>query len=495
MRAHWVFIIVVLVAELAGCTADRSGLKADDVLIADAATDPSSDVTIDMSDVSMDVSNDVSSDASSDVTTDAVLDLDTKPDAPACPELLCDGNLLSKCEGGVVSQLDSCMAGCSEDPTPHCRRFRPANVPQEEFLEVEVATDVVVQGSNLPLWDTSNCGAINTPLNTAYQLDEYCILKVRDFVVEDSFGIIGDKPLIVLASRNVIVRAGAVIRADANQRPGPGGGSAVPGEDGGASRGQDGTSDFPGDTGGGGGGGCTAGGSSGSEGNRTGAMGGPAYQGTFGLVGPLTGGSAGGAVFGDPVRNRPEVITSKRGGHGGGALQFSAIGTITIAGQIDVSGGGGQGGTHLRVEGNGGGEDPEAGSGGGAGGSVVLEAVGEVIVTGEIDLRGGGGGGAAHCLHDCGASPENGNGGSDGGGGGTSGTCRSCDRDRQPTEVAGSRGGNGGSSTPGGTSDSVADGGNSGGGGGGGGCWATSSPVDPERAFGVPAAVRMIAIQ
>jgi hypothetical protein len=97
---------------------------------------------------------------------------------------------------------------------------------------------------------------------------------------------------------------------------------------------------------------------------------------------PLIGGS-GGAGGG------PGVITGPRGGSGGGALQLTAFGSITISGVIDAGGGGGGGG----------GADPNgnnagAGAGGGAGGAILLEAPSVTLTTSGILAANGGGGGA-----------------------------------------------------------------------------------------------------
>lgn len=99
------------------------------------------------------------------------------------------------------------------------------------------------------------------------------------------------------------------------------------------------------------------------------------------LLRPLTGGCIGGR--GHDSSNRFEAP----GGPGGGAVQISASGTLTVNGTISTSGGGGIGGQSGAMDHNGGG-------GGGSGGAILLEALQLAVGGGaKLTCNGGAGGG------------------------------------------------------------------------------------------------------
>jgi hypothetical protein len=128
-------------------------------------------------------------------------------------------------------------------------------------------------------------------------------------------------------------------------------------------------------TGGGGGG------AFGTDGARGGNGAAQAQHGTFGLENgnatlvPLRGGCSGGK--GGPT-------SADLGGWGGGAIQLSARGTLTVTGRIGAPGGGGRGGASSTSTNGGAG-------GGGSGGAILLEAA-ALLVTGEVTANGGSGG-------------------------------------------------------------------------------------------------------
>ncbi len=103
--------------------------------------------------------------------------------------------------------------------------------------------------------------------------------------------------------------------------------------------------------------------------------------------------SAGGAIFGmDPAVFQGGASGGEGGsftascgnaGGGGGALQISALGTITILGTLRANGGGGQGGCGVASNG---------GGGGGSGGAIFLEALKGVSIQGSLHANGAGGG-------------------------------------------------------------------------------------------------------
>ena len=133
--------------------------------------------------------------------------------------------------------------------------------------------------------------------------------------------------------------------------------------------------------GGGGGGGAGAAGGDGTDGAATG-FGAHGARGTAianaSSLSPLRGGCAGGR--GAKIQGGSGTGTA--GGHGGGAIQIAARGTITItiSGEIDAAGRGG--GTST--------QPGEGGGGGGAGGGVLLEAP-AVTISGPVCSDGGSG--------------------------------------------------------------------------------------------------------
>jgi hypothetical protein len=112
--------------------------------------------------------------------------------------------------------------------------------------------------------------------------------------------------------------------------------------------------------GGGGGGGFGSRGEDGGTGSPTGRGG--RGGGAFGnlIIEPLVGGCPGGAG------GKSSTNAGSAGGPGGGAVQISAAGTLTVQGTVTASGAGGSGGLSLSSNANGGG-------GGGSGGGVLLE--------------------------------------------------------------------------------------------------------------------------
>jgi hypothetical protein len=148
------------------------------------------------------------------------------------------------------------------------------------------------------------------------------------------------------------------------------------------------------------------------------------------------------------------------GGAGGGAVQLSARGELTVSGTITAGGGGGGAGTG----------DEDGGGGGGSGGAILLEAAGGLTLDGSLRAHGGGGGGGAGTGADPGtpggdgasAAGSGGAGGdaggaSNGGSGGLGGSATDSDPEGSP----GAPGANG--------EDQGIDGGGGGGGGGSGG--------------------------
>jgi len=246
----------------------------------------------------------------------------------------------------------------------------------------------------------------------------------------DYLEVDGDRPLIIVASRTITLDARFNMSADLGL-PGPGGFGSSDGPGGG------GTGAASGATGDGGGGG----GSFGTVGGNGGGPSGGAPGTLYGSATTLTGGSGGGRASG------PGCMTE--GGAGGGAIQLTALVSITfvsLEGRINAGGGGGGGGQTCNVHGSGGG-------GGGTGGMIFLESP---LITGDghLGALGGGGGEGAGATGTVGAT--GGDATTDSAGGGGTGL----------TTDGGD--GGGGALTGGGTNGVEASSTSNGGGGGGG---------------------------
>lgn len=224
-------------------------------------------------------------------------------------------------------------------------------------------------------------------LETTLTGETVAVLRVHDFTVATDLDVVGEHPLVVIATGDV--RIDAVVKAgvDSLGGPGPGGffGGQGPGKGGDGAGGTGSGSAAANANSGGGGGGHGAPGGVGGDSSSAGTVGGlagtmyPASMDDVRLVGGAGGGSG--------IPN--EATCSAPGGSGGGALQISALGPIVVgaAGRLDVGGGGGSGGCQ-----NGG--VLGSGAGGGAGGLILLESR-QLRIEGFVSANGGGGGGGA----------------------------------------------------------------------------------------------------
>lgn len=243
------------------------------------------------------------------------------------------------------------------------------------------------------------------------------ILPMADFKLSEgaTLTLTGDHPVVLAVFGDATI-AGTLDASADGTVPGAGGNQSC-----GGSQGADGDGDparYSGASGGGGGGFGTEGGSSGdadtdhSDGLNPGASGG-VVRGTPDLS-PLLGGCAGGKAGG----------CDTAGGAGGGAVQVSAAGTLTISGSVLANGGDGS----LPC----GASDEGGGTGGGSGGGILLEA--SVVSNAGATIRAAGGdGGPDGDFFHCGGK-SGGAGSTDPAQGGRDGT--DC--------VAGSPGGGGG---------------------------------------------------
>jgi hypothetical protein len=177
--------------------------------------------------------------------------------------------------------------------------------------------------------------------------------------------------------------------------PGPGGDDpTVANDDCAAGTGTDGPDVLSEDDGGGGGGGGSFGtrGRSGGLGQFADARAAPGeVEGSAQLV-PLRGGCAGGRGG----RGHPTTDRERWGGAGGGAVQISVSGALTIdTGIVSASGGGGQPGV----------AEEDGGGGGGSGGAVLLEGAPLVVGAGAWVTANGGGGAEGNSQFSADGSP------------------------------------------------------------------------------------------
>lgn len=344
--------------------------------------------------------------------------------ATVCTSDRC-GSISDGCTGAIDCGTANCTGGqtCTTDGVCACGTPPTVNVDASQY------------SSKFPTSPVWNCNAAGTTTidsaagtitstscalgtldftNDVVQLDasgpNVMVVRLRGLTVSGGhvLKLVGDKPIVFLVSGNVLVDSGGTIDASATgATAGPGGSIAA------QCGGQTGNL---GANGGSGAGFGTAGGCGGNKTTGCGAVAGSVS--TDADLQPLRGGCSGGDG------------TTGKAGAGGGAVEISASGTITIgtgsnAGIITAGGGGGQ--PAITTNNTGGG-------GGGSGGGILLvsPATASFGSAGAARVHGGGGGEGkdqndGHVGAD-GHPGDNtpaagGNGGSAGGDGGDGGLC------------------------------------------------------------------------
>jgi hypothetical protein len=339
---------------------------------------------------------------------------------------------------------------CSAEGTCHTFKyavtpnFNPENIAAGQTInDLTVSCAATLDTSGAPTWSDSGCG-FSKP--TPVVLGSVVVVPVRNLTVDFPLRLVGSRPVIFAvygnATLNDELRANSV---HLEARTGAGSGAGCTGRVGaiGDENGGDGS-------GGGGGGLATTGAAGGAndDNSRAGGGGGNALAAGFS---PLAGGCAGGAG------GSTGGVTAGKQGSGGGSVQLSVAGTLTVRSVVSVSGAAGEGGAAVAGKTAGGG-------GGGSGGLLVLEADALIIESSAKLTANGGAGGEGGS--DAGGNRVSGNDGLDGSetgsgpaSGGTGGS------------NGGGDGGPGaaGTATPGNGSKGVSTGGNQAAGGGGGG--------------------------
>lgn len=267
----------------------------------------------------------------------------------------------TSCDGGVCTLAGDCLPRFPYQPVNFDITDLRAPPPMPTVLDCgETIIDTSATG-NLRLTNWCRGQPFEARVIPQANGPEALLVSTSGLTITNDAGltIVGSRPLIfavfgdVDITGQVVTRAGAPLCTMGN--------------------GNDGASEAVGNSGGSGAGFSTAGGQggAGSFASTTPAGGAEAQTGPT----PLRGGCRGGRG-GDQ---------SGEGSEGGGALQISASGTMSINGVIAAPGRGGARGTYQLVKG-------KAGNGGGSGGMVVLEATTLVISGGAVTANGGGGG-------------------------------------------------------------------------------------------------------
>lgn len=295
-------------------------------------------------------------------------------------------------------------------------------VPSHIYPDYTLTAAAVVIGADTLVDTTAGTISIDkatpVPLTAMVHSGAVSVWSVGSLTVNDGFAleVVGSRPLVIVSASTVLIDGRIDVYGD-RKRPGPGG--AAPSS--GSGKGGNGTKPAN-DTGSGGGGAghATAGTTGATQGGAAGGFAG-AITNTDGALFIGGGGGGNGGGFGAAACTDP---TRGKGGFGGGALQISAVGKITISGTgyIDAGGGAGLGGCKNNPP-----DDVvTGGGGGGAGGLVFLESVAGIdLQIGSEIAAGGGGGGEGGSTSDPGKDGESGlahpavvaNGGTGSGGG------------------------------------------------------------------------------
>jgi len=290
---------------------------------------------------------------------------------PSACAPICGDNVklpAEECDDGNASSGDGCSATCTREFVPShvaLSAYKPEAPDLQDVTGINTTTMIIQKG------------AVQAEgLSFVADANNRAVLSVGKWTVNKPMIVRGDRPLVVVAAKEIVVQ-GLMDGSAYGVIPGPGGGAAT------VVRSGDGGNGFQG------GGGTSSGGGGagfGTKGGTGGTTSEPLFGGPEGSVYGLNltdfqGGSKGGNAgvsfcSGSFGRNG-------KGGAGGGAIQLSSAVSVTIevAGGITVSGGGGEGGC----------SGGYAGGGGGSGGLIFLEAP-AVTVAGWLTANGGAGG-------------------------------------------------------------------------------------------------------
>jgi len=286
------------------------------------------------------------------------------------------------CSAPLVRTGLLCDAGlCLESGACATFSYRPSNFDPAAIAARGIGPALTIACANAFFDSTDGgsfwCNGQPAPAATVISQDggaDVVVLAVSQLSIPSggSLSLTGSRPVIFAVWGDATV-GGALSAAGASTSPAPPTLCDA----------QDGVADGILAAGGGGGGSHGGRGGDGGDGDATGHGGRAGTpSGTAALV-PLRGGCPGGSGG----RSADPTGAGGRGGAGGGAVQISALGTLTVSGTVTASGSGGQGGLGVLSGSNGGGA-------GGSGGAVLLEGMDVVMPPGaRLTANGGGGGG------------------------------------------------------------------------------------------------------
>ncbi|HEX5745222.1 MAG TPA: putative metal-binding motif-containing protein [Archangium sp.] len=285
--------------------------------------------------------------------------------------------------GKICSRLDGKKGTCQVDG--ECKPFQfsytvtsnfdPVAIASETINDLDISCGATFDSSGTPAW-TFAPGCSFTPPTHVVTADDVVVIAVRNLTVNQPLRVVGSRPVVLAVYGDATLNDEILAHsARAESRGGAGSGVGCTGRTGGAGNvsGNDGS-------GGGGGGLATESGTGGAndDGSAAGGSKGGALL-TSGFS-PLVGGCQGGAGGGITG------TTPGAGGRGGGSLQLSVAGTLTLASVVSVSGAGGGGGDSTV-------NNAAGGGGGGSGGMLVLEARNLVVeASARVTANGGAGG-------------------------------------------------------------------------------------------------------
>lgn len=250
--------------------------------------------------------------------------------------------------------------------------FAPSNIGPTSYrldgsdFSIGLVTTTVIDTTNLTI-DGATSPTFVADGNIA-------VWSLHEVDISGTLEVKGTRALAIVASGAVNL-TGSIEAYASSSTAGPGGAPPT-----GGGKGADGLVSGDLGSGGGGAGHATVGAAGATRAMSAGGAGGTAVNPTSALVGGAGGGNGGGF-------DKNGCSGKGSAGAGGGAVQISALGSITFGfpASIDVHGGGGLGGC----------SKGKGGGGGGAGGTIVLESVGALTIPSNTTLGATGGAGGA----------------------------------------------------------------------------------------------------
>jgi hypothetical protein len=307
-------------------------------------------------------------------------------DAAGCNP--CEPNMKVCGADGVLDVCDStghdtatqCAAGCVDSPEPHCAYLQPKYLPND-ICDVAAQTQLNITDNRTI--DTSVDANCNGGILAQSGGPDLCVIRATSMTVASAAtlrvitasglgpGDVRSRPAVFVVDGDLSVE-GTLDAGASHEDSGPGGGFSL------------------------------SGGNANSDGTAAGGAGFATPGGNGGTYDADGGAQNGGPQLSNPLMTA--VFVGGPGtygaGGGGGVMLTSCRGTVSVAGTINVGGGGGMSGYFVACF---------PGFGGGGGGNVLIEAM-NVSITGALFANGGGGG--AGCVPNTQETEEHGEDGS-----------------------------------------------------------------------------------